>query len=61
MNKTYIHKIMKKNIQPIILVILVSTLISSVNAQNKEIITNKRISSSMAGEGDPWEVLTDDL
>jgi hypothetical protein len=52
---------MKKNIQPIILVILVSTLISSVNAQNKEIITNKRISSSMAGEGDPWEVLTDDL
>lgn len=51
---------MKKN-QIIVFCILLTLTIPSVNGQDNNIITDKRVSTSMAGEGDPWEVLTDDL
>lgn len=51
---------MRKN-QLIIFGIILTIMIPFMNGQDVDIISKKRISSSMAGEGDPWEVLSDDL
>ena len=52
---------MKKLTVTLILLLVLHSVHSMVKAEENRIKTDKRIFSSMAGEGNPWEVLTDDL
>lgn len=59
--KQFTDNILKKLYLTLILLLILTTAHSIVKGQESRIKTGKRISCSMAGQGDPWEVLTEDL
>jgi len=60
-NRFFRKTILNAVFKTAILLLVFNSTYSIVHGQAPGIQTEKRISSSMAGEGNPWEVLTEDL